>query len=246
VILMVDNYDSFTWNLVQMLAGAGARVEVVRNDAGSAEELLARRPDGIVLSPGPGRPEAAGVCVELIRRLARDRAAVPLLGVCLGHQALGVAFGAAVERAPRLMHGKTSPVRHQGRGLFAGLPNPFEATRYHSLEARSEALPAELTAVAWSDDGVVMGLVHRDLPYWGVQFHPESVLTGSGAALVANFLALCGEPPARLPAGVGSRAAGAAAVASGPAGPAVEAGRAGQGAVEPDPARRAAGRGSRP
>ena len=187
MILMIDNYDSFTFNLVQMLAGAGARVEVVRNDVEPVDALLARRPAGIVLSPGPGRPEDAGVCVELIRR----RAPVPLLGVCLGHQALGVAFGAVVDRAPRLMHGKTSPVRHDGRGLFAGLPDPFPATRYHSLEVRRD-LPPELEPVAWSDDGVIMGLVHRDLPYWGVQFHPESVLTHSGPHLMANFLALCG------------------------------------------------------
>jgi anthranilate synthase/aminodeoxychorismate synthase-like glutamine amidotransferase len=201
VILMIDNYDSFTFNLVQMLAGAGAKVEVVRNDAETAGDLLARRPAGIVLSPGPGRPEDAGVCVELIRR----RAALPLLGVCLGHQALGVAFGATVDRAPRLMHGKTSPVRHEGRGLFAGLPNPFAATRYHSLEVRQPTLPPELEPVAWSDDGVVMGLVHRELPYWGVQFHPESVLTGAGPRLMENFLALCGEEKAVERAAAGGR-----------------------------------------
>jgi anthranilate synthase component II len=211
VILMIDNYDSFTFNLVQMLAGAGARVQVVRNDAEPVDALLARRPAGIVLSPGPGRPEDAGVCVELIRR----RAAVPLLGVCLGHQALGVAFGAAVDRAPRLMHGKTSPVRHTGRGLFAGLPDPFAATRYHSLEVRRETLPAELEPVAWSDDGVIMGLVHRELPYWGVQFHPESVLTGAGPHLMANFLALCGEGKASAP-GVRPQDAAADAAAATP------------------------------
>ncbi|HYH46884.1 MAG TPA: aminodeoxychorismate/anthranilate synthase component II [Thermoanaerobaculia bacterium] len=188
---MVDNYDSFTWNLVQMIAAAGAEVEVLRNDACTLEEMLARRPAGIVLSPGPGRPEAAGVCVELLRR----RVAVPLLGVCLGHQALGVAFGAVVDRAPRLLHGKTSPVRHQGAGVFAGLPDPFEATRYHSLAVREETLPAELEPIAWADDGVLMGMRHRELPYHGVQFHPESVLTGAGPHLMANFLALCGERP---------------------------------------------------
>jgi anthranilate synthase component II len=188
MILVVDNYDSFTYNLVQLLAGAGREVRVVRNDAASADEMLASRPDGIVLSPGPGRPEAAGVCVELLRR----RAPVPVLGVCLGHQALAVAFGAAVDRAPRLMHGKTSAVRHLGRGPFAGLPDPFEATRYHSLAVREETLPAELVATAWSDDGILMGLAHRELPYWGVQFHPESVLTGCGPSLVGNFLALAG------------------------------------------------------
>jgi anthranilate synthase/aminodeoxychorismate synthase-like glutamine amidotransferase len=187
VILMVDNYDSFTYNLVQVLAAAGSEVVVVRNDAESAEALLAKKPQGIVLSPGPGRPEDAGVCLDLIRL----RAKVPLLGVCLGHQALGVAFGATVDRAPRLMHGKTSPVRHGDQGVFAGLPNPFEATRYHSLEVKEGTLPAELEPLAWADDGTLMGLRHRELPYWGVQFHPESVLTGAGPHLLANFLDLC-------------------------------------------------------
>jgi anthranilate synthase component 2 len=187
VILMVDNYDSFTYNLVQMLTGAGAEVVVLRNDAESAEAMLARRPEGIVLSPGPGRPEGAGVCLDLIRR----QADVPILGVCLGHQALGLAFGATVDRAPRLMHGKTSPVRHGGQGVFAGLPNPFEATRYHSLEVKENTLPEELEPLAWADDGTLMGLRHRALPYWGVQFHPESVLTGSGPRLLANFLEIC-------------------------------------------------------
>jgi anthranilate synthase/aminodeoxychorismate synthase-like glutamine amidotransferase len=187
VILMVDNYDSFTYNLVQMLTSAGAEVEVLRNDAESAEAMLARRPEGIVLSPGPGRPEDAGVCLDLIRL----HADVPILGVCLGHQALGLAFGATVDRAPRLMHGKTSPVRHGDQGVFAGLPNPFDATRYHSLEVKENTLPEELEPLAWADDGTLMGLRHRSLPYWGVQFHPESVLTGSGPRLLANFLEIC-------------------------------------------------------
>jgi anthranilate synthase/aminodeoxychorismate synthase-like glutamine amidotransferase len=187
VILMIDNYDSFTYNLVQMLTAAGAEVEVVRNDAQSVKALLAREPDGIVLSPGPGRPEDAGVCLDLLRRRAR----VPLLGVCLGHQALGLAFGATVDRAPRLMHGKTSPIRHGDAGIFAGLPNPFEATRYHSLEVKEPTLPAELEPLAWADDGTLMGMRHRELPYWGVQFHPESVLTASGPHLLANFLEVC-------------------------------------------------------
>jgi anthranilate synthase/aminodeoxychorismate synthase-like glutamine amidotransferase len=194
MILMIDNYDSFTWNLVQMLAGAGEEVEVVRNDAATAGELLARRPLGIVVSPGPGRPEGAGICVELIRRAAP----VPVLGVCLGHQALAVACGAAVERAARLMHGKTSRVRHRDAGLFAGLPNPFEAIRYHSLTVREESLPPELAAAAWSeDDGEVMGIDHRELPYFGVQFHPESVLTTVGPHLIANFLEFCRRHEAR-------------------------------------------------
>jgi anthranilate synthase/aminodeoxychorismate synthase-like glutamine amidotransferase len=189
VILMIDNYDSFTYNLVQMLTAAGGEVEVLRNDASDADALLARRPQGIVLSPGPGRPEDAGVCLELLRR----RAVVPVLGVCLGHQALGVAFGATVLRAPRLMHGKTSAVRYRDEGdeLFSGLPNPFEATRYHSLEVREETLPPDLEPIAWSDDGTLMAVRHRELPYWGVQFHPESVLTAAGPHLLANFLGLC-------------------------------------------------------
>jgi anthranilate synthase/aminodeoxychorismate synthase-like glutamine amidotransferase len=187
MILMIDNYDSFTYNLVQVLATAGAEVEVVRNDAASVEALLAREPEGIVLSPGPGRPEDAGVCLDLLR----ERARIPLLGVCLGHQALGLAFGATVDRAPRLMHGKTSPVRHRDVGIFAGLPDPFEATRYHSLEVKEGTLPPELEPLAWADDGTLMGMRHRELPYWGVQFHPESVLTGAGPHLLGNFLDLC-------------------------------------------------------
>ncbi len=187
MILVVDNYDSFTYNLVQLLAGAGAAPVVVRNDAESVDAMLARRPDGILLSPGPGRPEEAGVCLPLLARRPR----LPLFGVCLGHQALGAAFGAEVGRAPVLMHGKTSEVRHDGQGLFAGLPNPFTATRYHSLEVRAATIPPELEAVAWSEDGIVMALRHRELPYWGVQFHPESVLTVAGPRLVSNFLALC-------------------------------------------------------
>ena len=187
MILMVDNYDSFTYNLVQMLTAAGSQVEVVRNDAESAQKMLARKPLGIVLSPGPGRPEDAGGCLDLIRLRSR----VPLLGVCLGHQALGVAFGATVDRAPRLMHGKTSPVRHGDAGVFTGLPNPFDATRYHSLEVKEATLPPELEPLAWADDGTLMGMRHRELPYWGVQFHPESVLTASGPQLLANFLDIC-------------------------------------------------------
>jgi anthranilate synthase component 2 len=190
VILVVDNYDSFTFNLVQLLTVAGAEVEVVRNDAAAVDDLLARRPDGILLSPGPGRPEEAGVCLPLLAR----RPALPLFGVCLGHQAIGASFGAEVGRAPAPRHGKTSSIRHDGKGLFAGLPNPFEATRYHSLEVRRSSLPEELEAVAWSeDDGLLMGLRHRELPYWGVQFHPESVLTTAGPRLIGNFLAMCGD-----------------------------------------------------
>jgi anthranilate synthase/aminodeoxychorismate synthase-like glutamine amidotransferase len=178
---------------VQLVAAAGVEVEVSRNDAASPAELLARRPDGIVLSPGPGRPEEAGICLPLLALRPR----VPIFGVCLGHQALGVAFGAEVGRAPAPMHGKTSLVRHDGRGLFAGVPSPFEATRYHSLEIRPETLPPELEATAWSeDDGLVMAIRHRELPYWGVQFHPESVMTLAGPRLVRNFLDLCAARPA--------------------------------------------------
>jgi anthranilate synthase/aminodeoxychorismate synthase-like glutamine amidotransferase len=191
MILMIDNYDSFTYNLVQAMAAAGAEVEVVRNDAETPEQLLARGPRGIVLSPGPGRPEGAGVCLELLA----VRPEVPLLGVCLGHQALAIAFGARVERAPVLMHGKTSIVRHGGEGVFAGLPDPFEATRYHSLAVPEESLTDELVPLARAADGVLMGMRHVSLPYHGVQFHPESVLTPSGPRLLANFLALCGEIP---------------------------------------------------
>jgi len=203
VILMIDNYDSFTYNLVQILAAAGAQVEVVRNDAETVDALLARRPSGIVLSPGPGRPEGAGVCLELLEAMDqpdRDDDASsgpplgpPLLGVCLGHQALGARFGARIVSAPELMHGKTSEVRHDGREIFAGLPSPFEATRYHSLVIAPESLPQELEAMAWSDDGVLQAVRHRQRPWWGVQFHPESILTEVGPALLGNFLERCDE-----------------------------------------------------
>ena len=186
-ILVVDNYDSFTYNLVQLLLVAGAEVEVLRNDVESAAAMLARRPDGILLSPGPGRPEDAGVMMELLAA----RPPLPVLGVCLGHQAMGASCGAAVGRAVHLMHGKTSNVRHHGDGIFAGLPDPFEATRYHSLEVKADTLPPELVPTAWADDGTLMAMRHTELPWWGVQFHPESVLTTAGPRLVENFLALC-------------------------------------------------------
>jgi anthranilate synthase/aminodeoxychorismate synthase-like glutamine amidotransferase len=189
MILLLDNYDSFTYNLVQLMTSRGVEVRVVRNDAASVDELLELAPAGIVISPGPGRPEEAGVAVELLVR----RPAMPVLGVCLGLQALGVAWGGRVDRAPCPMHGKTSQVRHSGIGLFAGLPDPFEATRYHSLALVEEELPAELEAVAWSEDGTLQAVRHRELPHWGVQFHPESILTREGPRLIENFLALCGE-----------------------------------------------------
>ncbi len=189
MILVVDNYDSFTYNLVQMFLGRGIEVEVVRNDADDVAGLLGRGPAGIVLSPGPGRPEDAGICLELLAA----RPDVPVLGVCLGHQALGAAYGGVIEGAARLMHGKTSQIRHRGLGILEGLPNPFEATRYHSLEVRQEDLPAALEPIGWSDDGALMAMRHRRRPYWGVQFHPESVLTADGPLLIDNYLHLCGE-----------------------------------------------------
>jgi len=183
VILLVDNYDSFTFNLYQYLGELGAEVRVIRNDLMSVEDALALRPDRIVISPGPGTPDTAGISLELIRR-----APVPLLGVCLGHQALGQAFGGRVVRAPRLMHGKTSEIRHDGKTIFAGLPDTFTATRYHSLVVAPETVPDCLEVSATTDGGVVMGLRHRDRPLEGVQFHPESILTTVGKDLLRNFL----------------------------------------------------------
>jgi anthranilate synthase component II len=188
VIAVIDNYDSFTYNLVQYLGTLGAEIEVYRNDAITAEALAARPLDGVVISPGPGQPKDAGISEDVIRRLAGR---LPLLGVCLGHQALGEVFGGRVVRAPRLMHGKTSPILHQGRGLFAGLDNPFEATRYHSLIVERESLPETLEITAWTPEGEIMGLKHREHEAWGVQFHPESVLTVPGLKLIENFLTLC-------------------------------------------------------
>ncbi|MEM7052483.1 MAG: aminodeoxychorismate/anthranilate synthase component II [Acidobacteriota bacterium] len=193
---MVDNYDSFTYNLVQALTVAGAEVLVLRNDAEAAAAMLERRPQGIVLSPGPGRPEGAGVCLDLLAL----EPTVPVLGVCLGHQALAVACGAVVGRAPRLMHGKTSPVRHDGQGIFAGLSQPFEATRYHSLDVPPGTLPEALEASAWADDGILMGMRHKQHPWFGVQFHPESVLTVEGPRLLENFLRRCGVATTPAPA----------------------------------------------
>ncbi len=184
MILVIDNYDSFTYNLVQFLSTLDEEVKVVRNDAARAADLLSPRPDRIVISPGPGRPEDAGVTCDLIR-LDED---VPLLGVCLGHQALGAVFGGKVVRAPVLMHGKTSEIRHDGRGIFRGLASPFTATRYHSLVVERSSVPRELAVTAESEDGLVMGLTHRQRPLAGVQFHPESVLTPEGEKLLSNFV----------------------------------------------------------
>ena len=188
-VLVVDNYDSFVYNLVQELGELGAEPVVFRNDAVDVARIRASRPDAVVISPGPGRPEGSGVSLEAIRRLAGE---IPILGVCLGHQCVGEAFGGEIVAAPHLMHGKTSEIRHDGRGLFAGLPNPFVATRYHSLVVRPESVPDVLEVSATSSDGVVMGLRHRSLAVEGVQFHPESVLTASGPALLANFLGQLG------------------------------------------------------
>jgi anthranilate synthase component 2 len=185
-VLLLDNYDSFTYNLYQYLGELGADVTVARNDQIGVEEAMAARPDRIVISPGPGNPDQAGISLALVARAGESR--VPLLGVCLGHQALGQAFGGKVVRAPSLMHGKTSEIHHDGRGLFAGLPKPFTATRYHSLVVDRASVPSCLELSAWTDDGVVMGLRHRELPIEGVQFHPESIMTAAGMDLLRNFL----------------------------------------------------------
>ena len=185
MVLMIDNYDSFTYNLVQYLAELGAEVRVVLNDEMSVAAVQALAPRAIVISPGPSAPERAGISLELIRRLAGR---VPILGVCLGHQAIGQAFGGKVVRAKRVMHGKVSTVRHDGAGVFRGLPAEFSVTRYHSLAVERASLPACLKITAESDDGEIMGLRHRELAVEGVQFHPESILTEHGHAMLANFL----------------------------------------------------------
>jgi len=188
-VLMIDNYDSFTFNLVQYLGELGASVETLRNDATSVDQILGRpageRPDRIVISPGPCSPDQAGISVELIQKAAGK---IPLLGVCLGHQAIGAAFGAKVVRAKTLMHGKTSAIEHTDQGVFRCLPSPMTVIRYHSLAVSRQGLPEELTVTAWTADGEIMGLQHRHLPVHGVQFHPESILSESGHALLKNFL----------------------------------------------------------
>jgi anthranilate synthase component 2 len=190
-ILVVDNYDSFTYNLVQYLGELGATVDVVRNDVEPVSSLLARRPDGLVISPGPGEPQDAGVTVEAVDAFAR--AGIPVLGVCLGHQGIGVAYGGRIVRARTLMHGKTSLVEHDGKGVFRDVPQPFEATRYHSLVIEGESCPSVLEITARTADGEIMGVRHRVLPVEGVQFHPESVLTAEGKHLLSNFLERCRE-----------------------------------------------------
>jgi len=185
LLLLIDNYDSFTYNLVQYFGELGADVHVHRNDALTLPQIAAWRPDQIVISPGPCTPNEAGISVPLIRRLAGT---IPILGVCLGHQAIGQAFGANIVRAARVMHGKLSPVTHDGRGVFAGLPSPLFATRYHSLAIERASLPACLEITAAADDGEIMGVRHREWPVEGVQFHPEAILTEHGHALLRNFL----------------------------------------------------------
>ena len=192
MIVVIDNYDSFTYNLVQYLGELGQtfavaqEIRVYRNDEIYVEELAALAPDGIVISPGPGRPDDAGISLELIRQLGPS---IPILGVCLGHQSIGQVFGGTVTAAAELMHGKTSPIHHTGQGVFAGLDNPFTATRYHSLVIEKETCPDVLEITAWVEDGAIMGVRHREYPHiQGVQFHPESVLTDAGKVLLGNFL----------------------------------------------------------
>jgi anthranilate synthase/aminodeoxychorismate synthase-like glutamine amidotransferase len=187
VILLLDNYDSFTYNLAQYLGELGCEVEVHRNDKISVEEIARRKPERIVISPGPCTPAEAGISVDLIQRLAGK---FPILGVCLGHQAMGAAYGGKIVRAPKLFHGKTSPIEHDGKGVFRGLPQKFTATRYHSLIVDRKSLPKELAVTAETADGTIMGMRHKKYKMEGVQFHPESVLTESGKKLLANFLEL--------------------------------------------------------
>ena len=189
MILVVDNYDSFTYNLVHYFAELGAETHVVRNDDLTADEAWALKPQAVLLSPGPCAPDQAGICLPLIDTASPD---MPILGVCLGHQAIGQAMGGKVIRAKTLMHGKTSPILHEGQGMFAGLPSPFTATRYHSLAVERDSLPDVLEVTAWTEDGEIMGLRHRTRPIHGVQFHPESIATEHGHAMLANFLDLAG------------------------------------------------------
>ncbi len=196
MFLLIDNYDSFTYNLYHFLGELGATIEVRRNDALSVDQALALRPQGIVMSPGPCDPDRAGICLDLVAAAAGK---LPMLGVCLGHQAIGQAFGGKVVRAPVCMHGKLSQVHHHGQGLFEGLPSPFSATRYHSLTIAREGLPEVLEVTAETDDGVIMGLRHKELPIHGVQFHPESIASEHGHALLANFLRIAGHNVAEEP-----------------------------------------------
>ena len=189
MILLIDNYDSFTWNLVHYMGEAGAEVTVRRNDQLTVEDALAMNPEGIVISPGPCDPDQAGICLDLIKAAADRR--IPLLGVCLGHQSIGQAFGGKIVRATRILHGKVDAISHDGTGVFAGLPSPMNATRYHSLTVQPESLPDCLRVTATSDDGTIMGLIHRDLPIEGVQFHPESIASENGHEMIRTFLSRC-------------------------------------------------------
>jgi anthranilate synthase component 2 len=188
-LLMIDNYDSFTFNLVQYLGELGAKVDVVRNDQATIDDLLEQEPIGVVISPGPGEPTAAGISLDSVRACAAR--GLPLLGVCLGHQAIGAAFGGRIIRARSIMHGKVSSIEHDGRGIFRGAPQPFDATRYHSLVVEEASFPDELEITARTADREIMGLRHRTLPIEGLQFHPESILTSVGKHLLRNFLDLC-------------------------------------------------------
>ena len=193
MILLIDNYDSFTWNLVHYLGEEGADVEVWRNDALTVEEALAMRPEGIVISPGPCDPAQAGICVPLIRAVA-ERGDIPLFGVCLGHQAIGEAFGGRITRADRILHGKVDEMFHDGTGVFTGLPSPLKATRYHSLTIAPDSLPNALRVTARAGDGTIMGVIHNELPIEGVQFHPESIASEHGHAMIRTFLDRCRKP----------------------------------------------------
>jgi anthranilate synthase/aminodeoxychorismate synthase-like glutamine amidotransferase len=187
VILVIDHYDSFVYNLVQLVEGLGFRTEVVRSDVEPVEALVERRPEAVILSPGPGRPEDAGCMVDLTRAIDPS---TPVLGVCLGHQAIGAALGGRVDRGPAPVHGKASVIHHTGQDIFQGVPDPLEGGRYHSLVVYRDDLPPEVEVTAWTEDGLVMGIRHRELPRFGVQFHPESILTPDGPGIVRNFLAL--------------------------------------------------------
>ncbi|MDE1906819.1 MAG: aminodeoxychorismate/anthranilate synthase component II [Rhodospirillales bacterium] len=195
MILLIDNYDSFTFNLVQFFGDLGAECVVKRNDALSAQDVLAMQPEAVVLSPGPCTPNEAGICLDMVAAAAEAK--LPLFGVCLGHQSIGQAFGGQVVRAPQPVHGKTSPVFHENSDVFEGLPNPFTATRYHSLIVQRASLPTSLVPTAWTEDDIIMGLRHVELPIYGVQFHPESIATSHGHDILRNFLRLSG---AKVPA----------------------------------------------
>ncbi len=193
MLLLIDNYDSFTYNLMHFLGELGAEVAVKRNDAITVDDILADPPEAVVMSPGPCDPDRAGICLELVTRAAGR---LPIMGVCLGHQSIGQAFGGKILRAPYVMHGKLGPMHHNGAGLFAGLPSPFDATRYHSLTIERDSLPDCLEITAETDDGVIMGIAHRELPIHGVQFHPESIASEHGHALLENFLDIARANPA--------------------------------------------------